>query len=134
MYFNNNQVNGFIPSVPPALVQMPNNHYVQYTSVPVRLTPNRDVEFNYQLADSNEHGPGFKLYKWKFMLNRNEVLVCRLLAAPSEKVISAGFDTGPLAPVNAISNYPRSNNYWITVLQNTSPERLDLFLYLIVKV
>lgn len=98
-----------------------------------RVRPDRDVEFPPDLASEASHGPGFKRYSWKFMMNPNEYLVCRLGARENEKVMSGGFATNPLAPVYAVENFPLHPNVWVISLRNTSAERLELFLYLIAR-
>ncbi|GGF67950.1 hypothetical protein GCM10010912_11190 [Paenibacillus albidus] len=135
MYRNPHFANSYVPSTPAGWVHT-NTYFPQQkmSGAVSRVVPNRDVEFTPQEADSDAHGQGFKLYKWTFVLNPNEYLVCRLSGTSTERVISAGFATDPLAPVYAVENFPRHPHVWVTSLHNTSSSRLNLYLYLIVKV
>lgn len=106
-----------------------------------RQRPNRDVAFEPQQAASVEHGSGFKLYNWNFMMNPNELLVCRLIGENTERVISAGFATeyrnpsyvGQIPRVEVHQNFPRNPNVWITTLKSSASDVLSLNLYLIVR-
>lgn len=98
-----------------------------------RVQRNRDVEFVPKQGDSEPHGQGFKLYRWEFLLNPYEYLVCRMFGEQSERVINAGFATDPLEKVYAVQNFPRYPHGWVTTLKNDSSSELNLFLYLIVK-
>lgn len=113
------------PATNDPVQQMPETMY--------RQTP-RDVTFDPNDAQSEDHGPGFKLYRWTSRINRNEYMICRLIGRHNERVMSGGFATDQVANVYPVENFPRYPHGWVVTLRNASGGPQTLHLYIIVKV
>ncbi|WP_068793840.1 hypothetical protein [Brevibacillus laterosporus] len=85
-------------------------------------------------VDTDEHGSGYKLYRWPFLMLTQEYLVCRMFGKSSETVISGGFTTNPIGDVYAVQNFPSGPQGWVITLKNNSNRQFILDLFLLVKV
>lgn len=112
------------------------NYPVQQMRETMYSYSTREEVFNPERADvdTDEHGPGFKLYRWPFLMLTHEYLVCRMFGKSSETVISGGFTTHPMGDVYAVQNFPSGPHGWITTLKNNSDRHFGLDLFLIVRV